>query len=122
MDIFDWIAANPLKTCIALIVVISMTTYIYVNKREILFQAALHAVAMAEDQWGSNMGKIKFAEVYTYLKKQYPVLTLFFTEEKLSQIIEDALVRLKNILATKAKLEKQKAEAEAAEQQVPATE
>ena len=116
MDIFDWIAANPLKTCIALIVIIAMTTYVYVNKREILFQAALHAVAVAEDQWGSDTGKIKFAEVYTYLKKQYPVLTLFFTEEKLTQIIEDALVRLKTILATKAKKEREKLEAEAAQQ------
>lgn len=112
MDIFDWIAANPLKTCIALIIIIAMITYVYVNKREILFQAALHAVAVAEETWGSNMGKVKFAEVYTYLKKQYPVLTLFFTEEKLTQIIEDALVRLKNTLATKAKLEKEKAEKE----------
>ena len=118
MDIFDWIAVNSFKTCLALIIIIAMVTYIYVNKREILFQAALHAVAVAEDQWGSDTGKIKFAEVYTYLKKQYPVLTLFFTEEKLSQIIEDALVRLKVILATKAKKEKEKLEAEKAAQAI----
>ena len=108
MDIFDWIALNPLKTSIALILLIAMVTYIYVNKREILFQAALHAVAIAEETWGSSMGKIKFAEVYTYIKKEYPVLTLFFTEEKLTEIIEDALVRLKNVLAEKAKAESQK--------------
>lgn len=105
MDIFDWIALNPLKTSMIVIIIIAMITYIYVNKREILFQAALYAVANAEEAWGSKMGRVKFAEVYTYIKRQYPVLTLFFTEEKLTQIIEDALKRFKLTIEEKIKLE-----------------
>lgn len=86
---------------VALITFVSLVIFLYYNKRDLLYKAALFAVAKAEEAWGSGMGKVKFAEVYTYIKKEYPLITLFFTESQLSEIIEEALAQLKEILATK---------------------
>lgn len=88
-------------------IAIALVLYIYFNKKEMLYKAALYAVAKAEEEWGSGTGRIKFAEVYTYIKKEFPILTMFFTEAQLTIIIENALIDLKEILATKlAKEEK----------------
>ena len=72
-------------------IAIALVLYIYINKREMLYKAALYAVAKAEEEWGSGTGRIKFAEVYTYIKKEFRRFTVFFPEAKLKKIIEDAL-------------------------------
>lgn len=110
--ILNWIVANPIMTFVIAIIIIALVVYIYLNKKDLLYKAALYAVSVAEDEWGSDMGRIKFAEVYTYIKKEFPLFTLFFPEAKLKKIIEDALVELKKILASKA------AKEEAAQQAV----
>lgn len=105
--IWNWACNNPITTFVMLIIVIALVIYVYNNKKDLLFKAVLYAVAKAEDTWGSDTGRIKFAEVYTYVKKEFPLLTLFFTKAQLTAIIENALVELKEILATKvAKEEK----------------
>lgn len=96
-------------------VAIALVLYIYINKREMLYKAALYAVAKAEEEWGSGTGRIKFAEVYTYIKKEFPILTMFFTEPQLTVIIENALSDLKEILATKLAKEEKEAEKETKE-------
>lgn len=105
--ILNWIVANPIMTFVIAIIVIALVVYIYLNKKDLLYKAALYAVSVAEDEWGSDMGRIKFAEVYTYIKKEFPLFTLFFPEAKLKKIIEDALVELKKILASKAAKEEE---------------
>lgn len=104
--LFNWIIANPITTFVLVVIVIALAVYVYNNKKNLLYKAALYAVAVAEDTWGSDTGRIKFAEVYTYIKSQYPLVTLFFTEKQLTDIIEQSLVKLKEILATKAAKEK----------------
>lgn len=113
-------ATNELITMIitgvvAAAIAIALVLYIYINKREMLYKAALYAVAKAEEEWGSGTGRIKFAEVYTYIKKEFPILTMFFTEPQLTVIIENALSDLKEILATKLAKEEKEAEKEATE-------
>lgn len=106
MDILNWIAQNPVTFVVALIIIIALVVLIYKNKNGLLYKAALYAVTKAEEEWGSDTGKIKFAEVYTYIKKEFPIITFFFTEAQLTNIIEDALTEMKKILAAKqAKLE-----------------
>lgn len=113
--ILNWIVTNPIMTFVIAIIIIALVVYIYLNKKDLLYKAALYAVSVAEDEWGSDMGRIKFAEVYTYIKKEFPLFTLFFPEAKLKKIIEDALVELKKILASKA------AKEEAAQQAITET-
>lgn len=104
---------NPIMCLVALIIVVCVLVMIFRSRKGLLVKAALYAVSRAEETWGSNTGKIKFAEAYTYITKQYPIVTFFFSEEQLSNIIEEALRQMKQILATKeAKLQKEKEETE----------
>lgn len=94
---------NPITMFVVGVIVIALLVYAFINRKGLLRKAALYAVSVAEEEWGSGTGKIKFAEVYTYIKKEFPILTLFFTEAQLTIIIEDALSELKNILASNTK-------------------
>lgn len=107
-NLFKWITLNPITTAIIVIILISIGVWIFVNRRGLIYKAALYAVSEAEYAWGSSTGKIKFAEVYTYIKKEFPLITFFLTEKQLTDIIENALLEMKRILAYKqSKLEKQ---------------
>ncbi len=107
-----WIINNPIMFFVGIVIVIALIVLLYRNKKDLLYTTALYGVAKAEETWGSDTGKIKFAEVYTYLKNQYPIITLFFTQVQLSNIIETALLQLKEILASKASKAKEEATTE----------
>ena len=102
MSIINWITANPITAFVVGIIIIALMLYIYINRKDLIRKAALYAVSVAEEEWGSGTGRIKFAEVYIYIKKEFPLFTLFFTEAQLTIIIEDALEELKKILASKS--------------------
>lgn len=92
---------DPVTMAVAAVISACLIWYFYRRKKGILGKAALCAVSKAEETWTSSTGKIKFAEVYTYLKKQFPLLTLFISERELSDIIEDALLEMKTVLLNK---------------------
>ena len=102
MNIINWITVNSVTAVTLLIIFIAIIVYIFINKKDLLHKAALYAVSVAEEEWGSGTGRIKFAEVYIYIKKEFPLFTLFFTEAQLTIIIEDALEELKKILSSKS--------------------
>lgn len=113
--ILKWMSENPAHTVMFIVVFIALIVMIYINRKDVLLKSALYIVAKVEEEWGSGMGKIKFAEAYTYLKSKYSIVTFFLPEALLTKMIEDALVRLKEILASKEA--KAKAELEAQEKQ-----
>lgn len=84
-----------------LIFIIIITIYIIRYKEDVIKKAALYAVTNAEVAWGSKNGRIKFAEVYTYIKKKFPIMCIFITETELTNIIEDALRYFKELLEEK---------------------
>ena len=98
----NWITANPVMSLVILVIAIAIIVLIYINRKDVLLKSALYIVAKVEEEWGSDMGKIKFAEAYTYIKTKYPIVTFLLPESVLTKIIEDALVKLKEILASKA--------------------
>ena len=102
MRVLDWIIANPVMTLVILVILIAISVLIYINRKDVILKSALYIVAKVEEEWGSDMGKIKFAEAYTYIKAKYPIVTFLLPESVLKKIIEDALIKLKEILATKA--------------------
>ena len=102
MKILDWILANPVMALVILVILIAIGVLIYINRKDVILKSALYIVAKVEEEWGSDMGKVKFAEAYTYIKTKYPIVTFLLPESVLKKIIEDALVKLKEILATKA--------------------
>ena len=98
----NWITANPVMSLVILVIAIAIIVLIYINRKDVLLKSALYIVAKVEEEWSSDMGKIKFAEAYTYIKSKYPIVTFLLPESVLTKIIEDALVKLKEILASKA--------------------
>lgn len=102
MRVLDWIIANPVMTLVILVILIAISVLIYINRKDVILKSALYIVAKVEEEWGSDMGKVKFAEAYTYIKAKYPIVTFLLPESVLKKIIEDALIKLKEILATKA--------------------
>ena len=107
----NWITANPVMSLVILVIAIAIIVLIYINRKDVLLKSALYIVAKVEEEWGSDMGKVKFAEAYTYIKSKYPIVTFLLPESVLTKIIEDALVKLKEILASKAS-KQDKAEAD----------
>ena len=109
MRVLDWIITNPVMALVILVILIAIGVLIYINRKDVILKSALYIVAKVEEEWGSDMGKVKFAEAYTYIKAKYPIVTFLLPESVLKKIIEDALVKLKEILATivskQAKLE-----------------
>ena len=101
MRVLDWIIANPVMTLVILVILIAISVLIYINRKDVILKSALYIVAVVEDEWGSDMGKVKFAEAYTYIKAKYPIVTFLLPESVLKNIIEDALVKLKEILSSK---------------------
>lgn len=116
----EFICQNPVLCIVVCIIIIAITVYLIRYRQDILKKAALYAVAKAEEAWGSNTGRIKFAEAYTYIKKNYPVITFFVSEAQLSKLIEDALVSLKEIIATRESIAKKETEAIEAAPDLPA--
>ena len=102
MRVLDWIIANPVMTLVILVILVAISVLIYINRKDVILKSALYIVAKVEEEWGSDMGKVKFAEAYTYIKAKYPIVTFLLPESVLKKIIEDALIKLKEILATKA--------------------
>ena len=106
MKVLDWITTNPVMALVILVILIAIGVLIYINRKDVILKSALYIVAKVEEEWGSDMGKVKFAEAYTYIKAKYPIVTFLLPESVLKKIIEDALVKLKEILSSKqAKLE-----------------
>lgn len=102
MRVLDWITTNPVMALVILVILVAIGVLIYINRKDVILKSALYIVAKVEEEWGSDMGKVKFAEAYTYIKAKYPIVTFLLPESVLKKIIEDALVKLKEILATKA--------------------
>lgn len=107
MDILKWVTNNPVMTVVLVVIIAALIVFVVTKRKGLLYKAALYAVSVAEEEWGSKTGRIKFAEVYTYLKTQFPILTMFLPEQKLTDIIENALSELKKILASKVEAEEE---------------
>lgn len=106
--VFEFLKNYGVATLVVLVIAIAVIVVIYQKRKDVLYQAALVAVSKAQEAWGSDMGKIKFAEVYAAIKSEYPIITFLISEEQLTNLINQALDELKRIVLAKA--EKQKKE------------
>lgn len=92
---------NNVDIIVLIITLIAVAVYVFKKGKAGLYSAALYLVSVAEDEWGSSTGKIKFAEVLSTIKKQYPIISLFIREDEIKEIIENALLDMKAVLARK---------------------
>ena len=58
----------------------------------------LYAVAAAEKEFGSGTGKLKFAKVYNEFIEKFPEFAILFSYEEFSDLVDDALDQLKEML------------------------
>lgn len=98
MVIIDFIKTYPQDSIVILVVLISLIALVITSKTSELKETALYLVSTAETEWSSGTGQIKFSQVYSELKKRMPIVTIFLSKKVLSDIIEAALVRMKEIL------------------------
>lgn len=104
-DMVKSLTENP-YVLLLIIIAVCVAVYVIMKGKKGIYEAALYLVTVAEEEWGSKTGQIKFAEVISKIKAQHPILSMILREETLKKIIEDALIEMKRILA-----EKQAAEA-----------
>lgn len=93
-----------------LVVILFLLLIVYLIKRgatkqvnEILF----YLVTEAEATFGSGTGELKYAAVVAWLYEKLPtIIKILFTEKQIDNLIENAVSRMKEYLATneKAKL------------------
>lgn len=99
-DFVKTLAENPYIILLAVILT-CVTVYVVMKGKKGIYEAALYLVTVAEEEWGSKTGQIKFAEVISTIKAQHPIFSMILKEETLKKIIEDALAEMKRILAAK---------------------
>lgn len=66
--------------------------------------ALLYMVTEAEKEMGSETGRVKRSMVWEWLVKRFPVITLFLTEEKYDELLEQALAEFRKLLESNEKL------------------
>ena len=93
--------AYPLDVLLIVALIVVAIYLMATNRMDALKKAALYAVTVAETRWGNKTGEIKYADVVNYLKSTFHILTLFLTDKQLNHIIESALIKMKEILATR---------------------
>ena len=101
-SILDFLRQYGIQAFVIIIIAVAVIFLIYQKRKDVLYHAALYAVSKAQEAWGNDMGKIKFAEAYSYLKKEFPIITFFISQEQLTNIINTALEDLKKLILAKA--------------------
>lgn len=66
----------------------------------------LYAVTAAEKEFGSGTGQIKLRYVYDKFITKFPYLTTVISFELFSNLVDEALVKFKEILETNNKIQK----------------
>lgn len=87
-------------------ILLFVVLYLYKHKKyEELKGIGLYLVIQAEKALGSKTGSAKFSMVLDSLYSKLPnILKFLFTQEELTQIIEDSVDDLKGLLSTGADL------------------
>lgn len=60
----------------------------------------LYAVTLAEKELGSGTGKLKLRQVYDMFTTRFPWLAKVITFEKFSEMVDEALVTMNDLLVT----------------------
>lgn len=66
--------------------------------------ALLYMVTEAEKELKRKTGQVKRAMVWDWLTERFPVITLFITEEKYDELLDEALEKFKKMLESNSSL------------------
>ena len=66
--------------------------------------ALLYMVTEAEKELKRKTGQVKSAMVWDWLVERFPIITLFITEEKYDELLDEALEKFKKMLESNSSL------------------
>ncbi|RHV70151.1 MULTISPECIES: phage holin, LLH family [Clostridia] len=66
--------------------------------------ALLYMVTEAEKELKRKTGQVKRAMVWDWLAERFPIITLFITEEKYDELLDEALEKFKKMLESNSSL------------------
>lgn len=107
-NVISFISTHSVELSAVAVIVLAMMYFVFIvkDKKTQLARIALYLVAKAEKEFGSKTGEIKYAVVVAELYKYIPmILRPFISEVVLGNIIETAVMKLKEILKNGANLD-----------------
>ena len=85
-----------------LFVVIAIVALVFMYRRgakKKVFKILFYLVTLAEEEFGSDTGQLKFAAVTTWIYDRLPAITkLLFTAKQIDNMIEEAVARMEEYL------------------------
>lgn len=66
--------------------------------------ALLYMVTEAEKELKSETGRVKRSMVWEWLVERFPIITMFITEEKYDELLDQALEEFRKMLETNSRL------------------
>lgn len=86
---------------ICIVLIILFLVYLYrKGQKKLLNEILFYLVTLAEEQFGSGTGELKFAAVSTWLYDRLPAIArVLFTKKQIDNMIENAVEKMKDYLA-----------------------
>jgi predicted PurR-regulated permease PerM len=106
--IISFISTHSVELSVALVFILALLYFVFLakDKKVQLAKIALYFVAWAEKEYGGKTGEIKYAAVVAQLYKYIPtVLRPFISAAFISEAIETAVKKLKDVLERGATLD-----------------
>jgi hypothetical protein len=98
MFIVNFYQQHTADAILITIVLLILIALIVTGKVSALRKAALYAITVAEEEWEQRkFGEIKKAQVITYLRTTFPVITAFIPDKLLVSFIDGMVVVAKEI-------------------------
>ena len=89
--VMNFFQIHPADAILITIIILVIAVLFVTGKKSALKKAALVAVDIAEDDFKkSKYGLIKKAQVVTYLRRAFPIVTAFIPNKILEMIIQEA--------------------------------
>lgn len=111
MEILKMIIENWLIFFVAFILVLSavyaVLRFLKLTPKQQLDKvktALLYMVTEAEKELKSETGRVKRSMVWEWLVERFPIITMFITEEKYDELLDQALEEFRKMLETNSRL------------------
>ena len=111
MEILKMIIENWLIFFVAFILVLSAVSavlrFLKLTPKQQLDKvktALLYMVTEAEKELKSETGRVKRSMVWEWLVERFPIITMFITEEKYDELLDQALEEFRKMLETNSRL------------------
>lgn len=96
----EFIINNIWSIIVVVLVLLVLFILLKLGKKEAVKKIVLALVVQAEKNLGSGTGELKYASVVEGLYNKLPfIITFLFSKKEVNDFIEDAVIKLKDILS-----------------------